>query len=314
MSTTVTYKGNTLTTVTNDTATLETSGTWLEDDITLTDVSTIPTGTKSISITSNGTTTEDVTNYASASITANVPNTYSAGDEGKVVSSGALVAQTSDTFTTNNTYDTTTISSVTVNVSGGGGVTQDENGYIVLPSTGGGGGGGDDAYKFIDDSFSGDYVNNSITKLRNYAFNYYTGHDFTFSSSSATSIGYNVFQGSNITSFSAPNLSGTTNNASAFNAAKKLTFLDLGTLGKIASNFAYNANKLTTIVLRNTSVVTLDNVNAFGNTPIRGYDSLSGTIYVPQNLIASYQSASNWSTVYGEGHVTFAKIEGSIYE
>ena len=77
-----------------------------------------PTGAKQISITSNGTTTEDVTNYASAEITANVPNTYTAGDEGKVVSGGALVSQTSDTVTQNGTVDTTLINSLTVNVSG----------------------------------------------------------------------------------------------------------------------------------------------------------------------------------------------------
>ena len=79
-----------------------------------------PTGTKQISISSNGTTTEDVTNYANAEITVAVPNSYSVGDEGKVVSNGALVSQSSATYTTNNTYDTTLINSVTVNVSGGG--------------------------------------------------------------------------------------------------------------------------------------------------------------------------------------------------
>lgn len=79
-----------------------------------------PTGTKQIEITQNGTTTEDVTQYANAQITANVPNSYSAGDEGKVVSNGALVAQTSDTVTQNDTYDTTLINSLTVAVSGGG--------------------------------------------------------------------------------------------------------------------------------------------------------------------------------------------------
>lgn len=84
--------------------------------------SAVDTGTKSISISSNGTTTHDVVGYASASVTANVPNSYSAGDEGKVVSSGALVSQTSDTVTANDTYDTTLINSLTVNVSGGGGV------------------------------------------------------------------------------------------------------------------------------------------------------------------------------------------------
>lgn len=83
--------------------------------------SAVDTGTKSISISSNGTTTHDVVGYASVSVTANVPNSYSTSDEGKVVSSGALVSQTSDTVTANDTYDTTLINSLTVNVSGGGG-------------------------------------------------------------------------------------------------------------------------------------------------------------------------------------------------
>lgn len=83
---------------------------------------TTPTGTKQISIGANGTTTEDVTSYASAQITVNVPNSYAAADEGKVVSNGALVAQTSDSVTQNGTVDTTLINSLTVNVSGGGGL------------------------------------------------------------------------------------------------------------------------------------------------------------------------------------------------
>lgn len=77
--------------------------------------SELVSGTKSIS--ANG--TEDVTNYASVSVA--VPNTYTASDEGKVVDNGALVSQTSDTVTANDTYDTTLINSLTVNVSGGGG-------------------------------------------------------------------------------------------------------------------------------------------------------------------------------------------------
>lgn len=39
MSTTITYKGSTITTVNNQTIVLNTEGTWLEDDITLVDVS-----------------------------------------------------------------------------------------------------------------------------------------------------------------------------------------------------------------------------------------------------------------------------------
>ena len=49
-------------------------------------------------------------------VTVNVPNSYSASDEGKVVSSGALVAQTSTTKTANGTYDTTENNEVVVNV------------------------------------------------------------------------------------------------------------------------------------------------------------------------------------------------------
>lgn len=75
-----------------------------------------PTGTKQISITQNGTTTEDVTSYASASINVNVPNSYSASDEGKVVSSGALVSQSSATYTVNGTYDTTLVDEIVIDI------------------------------------------------------------------------------------------------------------------------------------------------------------------------------------------------------
>lgn len=85
-------------------------------------IGSIPTGitpTGTINITQNGTT--DVTQYASAAV--NVPNSYSVSDEGKVVSNGALVAQTarSSEITQNGTYDTTENNSIVVNVSGGGG-------------------------------------------------------------------------------------------------------------------------------------------------------------------------------------------------
>ena len=76
-----------------------------------------PTGTKAIS--SNG--VHDVKDYATANV--DVPNSYAAGDEGKVVSSGALVSQGSQTITENGTYDTTLISELIANISGGAGST-----------------------------------------------------------------------------------------------------------------------------------------------------------------------------------------------
>ena len=74
-------------------------------------------GTKTI--TTNGTyDAEDDSIDGYSSVTVNVANSYSAGDEGKVVSNGALVAQGSDTVTQNGTVDTTLISSLLVNVAG----------------------------------------------------------------------------------------------------------------------------------------------------------------------------------------------------
>lgn len=49
-------------------------------------------------------------------VDVDVPNTYATEDEGKVVHDGALFSQGSDTVTTNDTYDTTLISSLTVAV------------------------------------------------------------------------------------------------------------------------------------------------------------------------------------------------------
>lgn len=70
-----------------------------------------PTGTKQISITENGTTTEDVTNYASAQITVNVPTPASVDKNVQTVQSTsrrnntALGSTTSLTCAVAGTYD-----------------------------------------------------------------------------------------------------------------------------------------------------------------------------------------------------------------
>lgn len=76
-----------------------------------------PTGT--LEITTNG--TENCSAYEYVDV--DVANSYAVGDEGKVVHGGALVSQSSATYTQNNTYDTTLVNSVTVNVEGGGSAT-----------------------------------------------------------------------------------------------------------------------------------------------------------------------------------------------
>ena len=49
-------------------------------------------------------------------VVVNVPNTYKAGDEGKVVDNGTLITQGSTTVIDNGTIDTTLYSSVVVNI------------------------------------------------------------------------------------------------------------------------------------------------------------------------------------------------------
>ena len=68
--------------------------------------------------TANGTITPDSGYDGLSSVAVAVPNTYSAADNGKVVSSGQLVAQTSRAaaITENGAFDTTYNNSVTVNV------------------------------------------------------------------------------------------------------------------------------------------------------------------------------------------------------
>ena len=89
-------------------------------------VRSIPTGEPPVlvskSVTSNGTynaSSDNADGYDNVAV--NVANSYSAGDEGKVVNNGALASQTSRNVTDNGTYDTTSNNEVVVNVQGGGG-------------------------------------------------------------------------------------------------------------------------------------------------------------------------------------------------
>ena len=70
---------------------------------------------------------------------------------------------------------------------------------------------------------------------------------------------------------------------------------------------------LKTLILRPASLVSLGNINNFNSTPFAS-GGTGGTLYVPQSLISSYQSATNWSTILGYANNQILPIEGSIYE
>lgn len=101
--------------------------------------------------------------------------------------------------------------------------------------------------------------------------------------------------------------------SAAFRNCWALTECDITTSEYISipSNCFASDMALNTLILRRTDgVCPLSSSNAFTDTPIA---SGTGTIYVPQALISSYQTAANWSAIYTAG-TQFVAIEGSIYE
>lgn len=239
MATTVTYKGQTLATVENQTKTLQTAGKWCEDDFTLTDVT-----------------------------------------------QGGAGEWTTD-------------------------------GFMERTEP------------------SGDIVANTVTNI--YApFNHNTGIT-SFTSSTITQIYQDdAFHGctnlqavemtATITQFKAytfmdcplletakfPNMTVAIGNG-AFRNDTSLTLVDCGKANQIIANAFNGCTHLTTIVLRKTSVTSLQGTNVFTNTPFAS-GGTGGTVYVPSALIGSYQTASNWSTLYSAGTCNFVAIEGSEYE
>ena len=92
--------------------------------------------------------------------------------------------------------------------------------------------------------------------------------------------------------------------------------------GDITTNAFQGCSALDTLILRKTSgVVDLGNTNVFNGTPFASGGS-GGTIYIPKALYdhlgdgtsLDYKAATNWSTFDGYGTITWAQIEGSVYE
>ena len=82
-----------------------------------------------------------------------------------------------------------------------------------------------------------------------------------------------------------------------FYGCTSLEKVDLKVL-RLYTNSFQNCSKLNMVVLRNTAMTTLSNVNAFTNTPF-AKDKAGGTVYVPASLLASYQGNANWATILG---------------
>ena len=98
-----------------------------------------------------------------------------------------------------------------------------------------------------------------------------------------------------------------------FSRCESLEKLDLPSVAKINTVVFEGCTNLNLLILRNTTLVTLVNVNAFNGTPFAS-GGTGGTVYCPAELIAQYQQATNWATLYAAGTCNFVAIEGSEYE
>lgn len=103
--------------------------------------------------------------------------------------------------------------------------------------------------------------------------------------------------------------------AYTFMDCSNLTIIDMPVaVCKINANTFNGCSTLNTIILRSTtSICTLSASSVFTRTPFAS-DGSGGTVYVPEALIETYKTATNWSTLYAAGTCNFVAIEGSEYE
>jgi hypothetical protein len=98
-----------------------------------------------------------------------------------------------------------------------------------------------------------------------------------------------------------------------FSDCTALTMLDLPAVTRIRQGAFNSCTALNVLILRADSVCTLENINAFYNSPFAAGKS-GGTLYVHESQIDGYQAASNWGTIIGYPNNSIRAIEGSEYE
>lgn len=156
------------------------------------------------------------------------------------------------------------------------------------------------------------YVDDELTSLRRYAF--YGCNLVEFICHNVNSLMQNCFTGNRPLKIALTKWTYSSGYAMQTNTA--VIAFDLEAAYQLPANNFNGCTQLSTLILRHNGVVSLQNTNAFTNTPFAS-GKAGGTLYVPQALIASYQSATNWSTIlnYGSGEQNqILPIEGSIYE
>ena len=166
--------------------------------------------------------------------------------------------------------------------------------------------------RFIDIIEGTSFINDRITTVKDNLFRYceelttvnlpecatIEGHAFenctsltTIDLPKCTSIGNNAFEGcTGLTTVNLPEC--TSIGEYAFEYCYSLITIDLPKCTSIGGHAFSSCTNLTTVIFGADRVVTLMSSNAFNNSAI----TRTGYIYVPDDLVDSYKTATNWST------------------
>ncbi len=152
---------------------------------------------------------------------------------------------------------------------------------------------GDTSFKDLVEGTITNVDDNTITNIKEYSF-YKCSELVNINIPNATTIGqYAFYECSSLTTINFPNA--TSIQTYAFYYCSSLITADFPLLASISSYVFQNCSKLKTLILRVNKICTLSNANAFNDTPIKT-STTEGFIYVPDDLVESYKTATNWST------------------
>lgn len=93
-----------------------------------------------------------------------------------------------------------------------------------------------------------------------------------------------------------------------FSMMKGLKQIDTSNLDSIGRYAFTTCLVLKVLILRKSTVCTLQNTDAFHNTPFAN-GGIGGVVLVPSALVETYKTATNWSTLYGYGTCEFLPLE-----
>lgn len=131
-------------------------------------------------------------------------------------------------------------------------------------------------------------------------------------------IGMNALSYTRITKIYAPKVTSVTN--SGMHYCQGLKTADFLALNKISNNAFACCYSLTALIIRSETICTLGNTNAFSycyhilgtrNSTHNPSGLKDGYIYVPDDLVDSYKSATNWST-YADQIKPLSEYEGDL--